>query len=884
MLRPPSLTLAALCLSAVAGCREPAPDKLPPALVIQDFEGGPSIKRWPKDARGAAAISTAWAADGARSLEIGPGVMASFKDLRRSDWTAYSLLRFTVHNPGPRTASVNLEIQDAHEDFDDRHQHSFGAEPGDHVITLDFSGGLWRGEENRPYRGKIKAPLDVGRVTRLGFTNQGSAPIFIDHLAIEKAAPLATPGGFAFDLGRRGQAVMGQTTGIFPDTVYAPERGYGLVEPVGEGARPMSYPTPLLGDGLPLGRGMRVDLPGGAYLGWIAFERGGFSEDEQIRYRRARVLVNDVTVAEHASSPGGPHFLFEDTELTDLGQIEDKLVRPAHAVTTFRFQAAPGANVFTLQVDDLVGDPLRVAGLILAPDTPAGQAFLAAHEARQREAMAAAYPPLDRSRRSGRSPPAADLVAEPLPLGAQLYPRDYPEHPGGAPPPVADGFPGQAAAAQIALFARRGRDVRVEIGNLVGPGGAPLPAPRISHGRYLPTRPLGNGPVWLEINHYRPGSDFAVGPELARAVLFEWLIPAGAAPGVYTGEAVIGAEGEGIRVPLRVQVHAVTLPPLPIPVGLLMSALPFGPEVVGEDRFWELTAALIEEQARAGLNTLTGGPGLSLRALRRGPEVRVAGERAAFYVALARSRGPVLAAVNYGGFFRQLSVDDASAPAFARAFQAFAARQGLPPFYFSRYDEPGTDDELRLALSATEPLARAGLSTMGFLTRPRDTALVRRLLDVTSAPAMNAHTPADIKDLAARGKQPWAYNNGLDRWGMGIQLWRGIRAGVAGRLEWIGLITQGFAFDNLDGREPATSAFLVHDRLGPMPTPRWLAAREGLTDARVRLALEAAVKADDPALAAYTMDGYGRDREALPDDKLAAARAVMLDRLGRAAP
>ena len=34
------------------------------------------------------------------------------------------------------------------------------------MIELDFSGGLWRGEENRPYRGEVKGPLDVARVTR----------------------------------------------------------------------------------------------------------------------------------------------------------------------------------------------------------------------------------------------------------------------------------------------------------------------------------------------------------------------------------------------------------------------------------------------------------------------------------------------------------------------------------------------------------------------------------------------------------------------------------------------------------------------------------------------------------------------------------------------
>src|SRR5262249_53747612 len=156
---------------------------------------------------------------------------------------------------------------------------------------------------------------------------------------------------------------------------------------------------PLLGDGLSLGpEGFRVDLPGGPYLGWIAFERGGFWEGEQTGYAHADVQVNGVTVAGHDFSRAAPHFLFEDLELTDLAQIGDKLVRPAPATPRFRFQAAAGANVFTVAVTAPDGNPLRVAGLILAPDTPDGAAFLDAHEQRQRKAIAASYPPEDRGR------------------------------------------------------------------------------------------------------------------------------------------------------------------------------------------------------------------------------------------------------------------------------------------------------------------------------------------------------------------------------------------------------------------------------------------------------------------------------------------------------
>ena len=379
------------------------------------------------------------------------------------------------------------------------------------------------------------------------------------------------------------------------------------------------------------------------------------------------------------------------------------------------------------------------------------------------------------------------------------------------------------------------------------------------HGRYLPTRPLGNGPVWLDVNHFRPDPDFHGGPSRARAVVLEWRVPRDAAPGVYTGAVVFTAGDVRLEVPLRVRVFALDLPPLPVPVCLLMNALPFGPEALGDARWWQLQEALLDEQSRAGLTCVTGGAGLDFEMKRDAGAISFSGDRPLRYLSLARSKNIGRAVVPYGGFFllRGSGVD---AGAFAAGWLPFAAAHALPPFFFTLYDEPGTRDEIETATATVRPFTQLGLSTMGFATRHKGDARFEALLDATYAPVLNAHEPADLADLARRGRHPWVYNNGLDRYAMGLHLWRNLRAGAEGRLEWIGLITQGFAFDNLDGREP-TAAFMIHDQLGVMPTPRWLTAREGLLDLRVRLALERAVPVGDPALGGWGMEGYGKDRE-----------------------
>lgn len=867
-----------LAVIAAAGC---GPKRAPPGAVtavVQDFEASPSIKKWPKDARGVAEISTEWHDDGARSLKIGPEIQASFSDLRTTDWSPFSVLRFHVHNPLDRTVELGLEIQDDHTDFSARFQRSFGVLPGDQVIELDFTGGLWRGEENRAYRGDVKTPIDVAKVSRVGFHNRGPGDLFIDGIGIEKRARIAAPGSFAFDFGKDGLPIMPQTTGVFETTLYTAERGFGMLGTTKAVLyRCTSFPTTLLGCGLGLDAGgFRVDLPGGKYLGWVAFERGGFWEGEASGYAHAALKVNDIVAHEHDFSPTGTHFFFEDTELTSLDQIEEKLVRPAAAVARFSFEAKSGGNVFTIEETRSNRNPLRVAGLFLAPDTPEGRAFLDAQDRLESQAIAASYAPQDRGRRgAGRAAPTLDLVVDPLPPGVMMYPRDYPVHAAGAALGEIAAVRGQKVSVHLGVYARRDLTIHVAATPLAregGKAGDPVPAPIVSHGRYLPMRHNLPGPVWLEVNHYRPEPDVTVGPELARSVLVEYEMPASGG-GSFTGTITLTGGPEPIEIPVKIRAADVTLPPLPIPVGLFMSALPFRPGAVGEPRWWALQEDLIREQARAGINCYTGGPGVD-HPLHAAPN---APDPAAHYLEIARRHGPVKAVVGYGGFFpslKELRDQDISPEVVAKLTAATDV-----PHYLKSYDEPATDVEIEQALALVAPATRAGLKTIGFLSGPPQRSGFDKLLAATFALALNQHDAAEVKRREARGEHVWTYNTGLDRLSLGLRLFQDLRAGAEGRLEWIGIITQGFAFNNLDGRESSPSAWVVHDRLGVLPTPRWLAAREGLLDLRIRLALEAAVPGGDPALALFPPESDGKDR--LPDGALSAARRAMLQRLDK---
>ncbi|MCZ7644829.1 MAG: hypothetical protein M5U26_06030 [Planctomycetota bacterium] len=873
-MKPAALVLV-LCLGLPAAVHAQELE----SAVVQDFEQDFEVSKWPGDKPGEVAFSKDWKADGERSLRIDPGLMSALSTLKLRDWKGYSVLRVHMQNAGEQAASVGFELQDQHTSFHERHQNGFGVPPGEQTVELDISGALWRGEENKPYRGKIKTPIDTGNITRLSFTNQGSGPVFIDKIEVVKLKKLETAGGFAFDFGKAGTQVMRDFQGVFHNTRFDAAKGFGLLADGRALGKNMSFPTPLLGDGVAWpDKGFQVDLPGGKYLGWIAYERGGFWEDEFAGYAKAELKLNGAAVSAHEFTPDGPHFFFQDVELTDMAKLAETCVWPAHAITSFTFEAAKGANVFTLHVTGLIGYPLRVAGLILAPDTDEGKAFLAAHEARQREAIATTFVAQDRGRRGeGRAAPNAALVLHALPPGAQVYPRDWPEQAPRAPLKEVLAARGQRVTVQLGVYAKSEVQVKVE-----APAPGPLPAPAVSYGRYLPSRAYGVGAAWLEVNHYRPAAEFGVGPACARSLAVEYEIPADCPAGNYQAEIKLSAPNATASVSFAIRVLPVALEATPFPLGLFCNALPFGPGALDEATWWKLQENFLKEQMRAGLTALSGGPGLDWRLDASGAKPAFKGANPERYIELARKYGPVRAIVPYGGFLPGIKYGAKDPAAWAAAIQDLEAR-GMPPHYVYAYDEPGTPDEKNVAIGHVAPFTATGIRTIGYTSFHGADELWRKLAANTYAPAVNLHDAESLKVMKEQGQHPWVYNNGLDRYGMGLHAWRGAKLGAEGRMQWIGCFTQGFAFYNLDGREPSFGCFLVHRELGALKTPLWLGTREGLLDLRIRATLEQLAPAGDPALQAWSVEGYKKDEAAWSDEKLSAARETMLKRLAELA-
>ncbi|MBA2479472.1 MAG: hypothetical protein H0V44_02325 [Planctomycetes bacterium] len=865
-----ALCLILLGLAGFAGAADE------PSASVQDFEGTYLPGKYPGDAPGEVTLSTAWKSDGKQSLRIDPGLNSVVEQFKPVDWSAHNTLRLHLKYEGKEPAQMGFEIVDAigRENYWNRHLNSFALKPGEQVIDIDYAGGIYRGEPTSKFRGPAKMPVDVTKIQRIGFTNNGTAALHIDRMEVVKVKRLETPGGFAFDFGGPKSTVMSNFIGIVPTTRYAEDRGYGLN---GDGwtlNTEMTWPTNLLGDGLafPDG-GFRVDLPGGDYVGMIAFEKGGYwGPNEGCAYDHAAVKINGAVVTQHDFSQSAIHFMFQDVELTNIDQYADKIVWPANSVSRFTFKAAKGANVVTTEVRNSTLQKLRVAGLIVAPATAEGKAFIDAHEQLQRKAINETFGPVDKGRRDGRTAPAKPLVVETLAPGIEIFPRDWPTTAGSLPGDL-HAVGGQTVCVHLGVYAQKAGTVTVAAAPLKA-GATAVGEAKASYGRYLPDRHQ-TGSTWLAINHYRPEPTFTVGPDLSRSLIVEFIIPADAKGGKATSSITLSGVGAPITIPVSVQIVPVKLEPLPIPVGLFCNSMLIPPEAMDDATWWRLQESTLREQGAAGLTALTGGSGLEYT-LANG---KLSGDRAVRFIKLAQTFGPILGVTNYGGFHPGPAGDDAANQAFAAALKALEDSEKLPPHYVNSYDEPATDEAIAGVSGPLKSAFGAGLRTTGWTSAHWDSAGWVEMIKATYAPAANGHERDWFERVKAFGRHPWIYNNGSTRYDTGLHLWRQIKLGCEGRLDWIGFNTQGFAFHNLDGREPAMSHFAMHSTFGMLSTPGWLSRREGLLDCRLRLSLEKVAKADDPVLALWTLDGYQKDSAHWTDAALQEARVKTLKRL-----
>jgi len=872
------LLLGALLAAVAHACAQAGEE----AVTIQDFEKKIEIGTWPPGAK--YEFSTDWAADGRQSLKLHAKTMVAISEMSTRDWRPYQVWRFHVKVPGNEGVNIGLELADDVNGYNNRHQNSSSAPPGESVVDIDIGGDLWRGERNKPYR-EDKTPIHQDRMNRFAIVARGGV-IYIDKIQLVKIPKLECDGGFAFDFGKKGTTVQSQWIGINEQSSWDGAKGCGLRGGVGFVNPVTPYPTLVMGDGLRMHSAtFDVRLKGGAYLGWVVFERSGFWGGQQAVYTRATLEANGQAVHSHANEPAAPWFKLQDVEALTVEDVVSKIVLPRQKVADFKFDATAGRNSFRLRVEGGDRMPPRLAGLVLAPDSPEGRAFMKAHKEAQLDVVRKTHSVLKKERRPGDPARAAEpLVVTPLPTDQAMYPRDWPDLTKSQPVPAMKGLGGMTAHRLIGLYGAAKLTVTAGMSEMKSRDGSlPADAVRLMANHYLPTHSYGETAVHVETHDYRPLESLTVTPDVARSILVSIDIPEGTRAGTYRGVLTLKCAGENnhtARVPLSLEVVPGELPPIDWPVGLFFSGVSVPRSLISDETYWKLSEDLFRLLRMGSKTMLTAGPGFTVT-----PD-GVRADDALKYLRIAKRYGLTRRMVNYGGLGIGGSVTD---PAIYRSWEKWRKANNVPDIYLNTFDEPSLASQFAPIERKLKARRAAGFRTIGW-TSMRDPDKAdenhKMLVRESHAAAFNLHTPKTLKWANSIGNEAWIYNNGLSRYHQGVHLWRNRRSGANGRIDWICSIVQGYQFDALDSREPDLSCVYFHKELGVLPAPRFLGVCEGGFDARLLHELERRLKKDPSGPKAAEIKRLFDEleskpyRQALPWDELERLRDRMIGLMG----
>ncbi len=683
-----------------------------------------------------------------------------------------------------------------------------------------------------------------------------------------------TTGGFAFQFSPTNGIIQHDWTAIHPDSRWDDLKGYGL----GHGAKAKNqttpYPTPVMGGGITFDDAVfEVRLPGGKYIGWVIFERSGFWDGDQARYHHCDFSVNNQVVYSHDSDPAESLFLLENTEVLNQDQLINKMILPVQQVADISFLATNGKNTFTLSADS--DRPPRLAGLVIAPDTEAGRAYINTYKKQQNETIRSVHRLTGMEKRPGDPSRAIEpVIAIPLPSETAMHPGDWPAAIKSASVPPMQGFAGLTANRLLGLYAKSDVLVQASISAFTGEeyaAGETLPASsvRLQQNVYLPIRNFEQTGATIETHHYIPADKpMTLNSTLARSLLIQVDIPANTKYGKYIATLTLDVQPDAnqttpvqktqLQIPVTLQVHAGSLVGPQMNVGLFYSSVPASPSEISSELYWKLTADMFHQMHIGSLSILAGGPDFSVSWNDNTPVW--SGDDAVKFINMAKPYSLDRATIEYGGLSTGIARElppahegmsiEQTLTALATAWHDFELKNALPEHYLNVYDEPSTPSDFEGIDERLTALRNAGFKTIGFTSvenpikaDANHTMLVR----LTDDPAFSLYTPETLQWAQKLGAKPWLYGGDLSRQSFGIDLWRAHNMGVKGRLGWIGSIVQGFQYDTLDSREPDPSCFYVHSKLGVLIAPQYLGVIEGGIDRRLLFEMERISTTNTPA-------------------------------------
>lgn len=845
--------------------------------VLCSFEDDEQVRRW-EYKPATAQPSDEHATHGKRSMRVDGGSYVTttfYPGIAPGDWSGADALEIDVFVGGMAPLRVSVVVIDAayqaKPTYWNRHNGAHVLRPGANTLTIPVR-GLYRGEAGSR-NNDLKTDIDPAAIRRfdLGFGDDATAPVWIDHIRLTRED--RPEGIIAVDFGPESQAVFPGFTPVAWNTV-AGQGGVtvGLRRALAGPTRGRddTFLTRLYQDWVDLGQdaggAFVAEVPNGTWHGWLVFSDAGYWGGEATRHRRRAVVVEGREVVVDDRGDAGP--------LDALHRFEDVEPMPGCDVWETYLASLFTGQRFTATVTDgrldltITGDTPwcgKVAALVLYPDArkAEAEAWIARVEARNRdEALARAVclgpqpaplavPPEAAARGWWIGAPGLD--ASPAFLDAP-----------GAPftELTATAARGQRLALSFAVRALRDFPAAtVTVGNLRGPSGViPAGAADIRHVHHgLSRRPNGVAytiaPVGLRpVGDGRP----VLAKDLTRQFWITIDVPGDAKPGRYAGEATLSAGPLAETVPIAIEVLDVALDEVDFPRGF------FGAGDPGAGGDEALTRAVLTLFRGHGMTTYSGGPDIRFDGLDAEGRPQLDFSPLDAFLGIARDCRMGGEAFRYGslGWVRGLyegphrQAWEASGKPFGElltlvwdAVHEHAASAGWPRINYGVIDEPRVLEQAREIRSflvqhrSAVPALRLG----GFFSVDwhRDDELSREIQGIfasTSWSAMNLHGDVDVAKAKELGVDLYLYNQGADRATHGAFAWARMHQGVRGHIGWHAFAVSGYQFFDLDGREPDYAMY--HRRRGGIdPTLALARSAEGVTDLRLAATLRRVARA-----------------------------------------
>jgi len=849
--------------------------------MLNDFETDADLRAAGVDA-GTARLVTEGVTHGKKALEIvfdpkarySPGHL-NVRNVPR-DWSAYDALVLDVSNPSGEPLRGGLLIADEAwkakgMTYWNRHNASKSFAPGKTSWIIPVR-GLFRGEAGSR-NNDIKRNIDPDKIVRLdfGFGAKGAAGrVIIDNLRFVKAS--RPDGVWALDFGPDSQPVMLGWTAVSNKSAYSKRAGLGWYPPRNTPspghARDNTFPTMLLRDFVEArGRSFRIDTPPGEYQVAVFYDNCGYWGGEQSRHTKRSIAVNGKTAWSETRKDGSAHALYRFEDVEPVGvDIWDTYMAPELA-TPATFKAVAGEDGLTLRFEtDHTWSTKVTAIAVYRTGDAKGQAW---HES-QLEALADEFRknalPLDPPAPK-YAPPAAwakrGLVAWAIDIEDTIKPTTL--------PPAGAGAPEKLSLARLAV---RGEyeplclavrpmknlgEVKLKLAAWKGPGEI---EGKLSVIRYNTSRGFGTFSYRIRPHVLREVDSLAMPAGVSREFIVTSRVPVAARPGVYTSRLTLtGAGGnEIVAVPLKLTVSKVTLDRN---TDFSMGFFGLNPSLlIPRDRYWEVLEETLVLLRQHGMNTVCGGPSMTLTGWRDGQPTIDFGDTDRFF-ALLKKHGFNKALNGYGGMRLRglhdrywkgktgvkvekesgLKYEEALMRAW-KAVDAHARKNDWPTIWYAMCDETRVRAQAekevafmkamaKVSAAFPETLRTSGAYSVNFNSRPtsKDSMLYwhQRFFENLDINDLNSHDASIMAEAKKLGNKVHIYNQGRSRYSFGLYQWSEFRKGVSARTQWHLNILHGYQFFDLDGREPDTS-MICYGRKGIVPTISFERCREGAED------------------------------------------------------